>query len=68
MWHSCSPALNLGGVSAQRVEMPLGMGEPAQGMNPCPYILMVSVMLSSSSWLPGEKEKASNVTALSSAR
>lgn len=52
----------------QRVEMSLGMGEPDQGMNPCPYILMISVRLSSSSWLPGEKEKASNVTALISSK
>lgn len=45
-----------------------GIGEPDQGMDPCPYSLMISLMLSSSSWLPGEKEKASKVTALISAR
>lgn len=48
--------------------MLLGVGKPDQGMDPCPYILMISLTLSSSSWLPGEKEKASKVTALSSAR
>lgn len=48
--------------------MPLGVGGLDQGVNACPYILMISVMLSSSSWLPGEKKKLSNVTALISTR
>lgn len=50
----------------QQVEMPLGMVELGEGVNPCPYTFMISVTLSSSSWLLGNKENVACFTAFSS--